>query len=449
MALRGHDMETLLKKTKIGNFICNKKGECLEYLGIRFAHAERFEYAQLIDKYDEVDATKPKPTCMQKRNWSEFEHLEIPERAFYHKEYREGINFEYEEDALYLNIYAPKEGENHPVIVFLHGGGFDSGSINESPFNGEALAKRGNVVVFAEYRVGILGYFTHEEIYKENNRDGNFGLDDMVKALEWVKKNIQNFGGDASNVTVMGQSAGAMSIQYMLCNPSSKELFDKAIMMSGAGLFPKFSLPRPCESTREYWKEVIEISGVKSFAEFKKLPPRDLLQAVETQKGLRKDNTYNTMPVIDGYLIKEPIDKAIKNPYELPLMIGFTNNDMFTYLLAHISKKYARKHNGYLYYFDIDAKGDDNQAFHSADLRYVFGTLEDSWRPYDEHDKEISNLMMDYISSFAKTGNPNHDGAPRWDIFKSKALCLTDDKVEMATPKRMKLLKNTLKGDPR
>ena len=130
-------------------------------------------------------------------------------------------------------------------------------------------------------------------------------------------------------------------------------------------------------------------------------------------------------------------------------MIGFTNNDMFTYLLAHIAKKYAKKHHGYLYYFDIDAKGDDNQAFHSADLRYVFGTLEDSWRPYDEHDKQISNLMMDYITAFAKTGNPNHEGAPKWDIFKSKALCLSDEKVEMAVPKRMKLLKNTLKGDPR
>ena len=159
-------MKHLQKKTNIGNFLCNEKRTCLEFLGIRYAHAKRFEYATLIEKYDDVDATKAKPSCMQKRAWNEFEHLEIPERAFYHKEYREGINFEYEEDASYLNIYAPKEGNNHPVIVFLHGGGFDSGSINESPFNGEELAKRGNVVIFAEYRVGIFGYLTTLLIYQ-------------------------------------------------------------------------------------------------------------------------------------------------------------------------------------------------------------------------------------------------------------------------------------------
>ena len=155
------------------------------------------------------------------------------------------------------------------------------------------------------------------------------------------------------------------------------------------------------------------------------------------------------MPVIDHYLIPEPIDKSIKNPIQVPLMVGFTNNDMFTFLLAHISKKYAKKNHGYLYYFDVDAKGDNNQAFHSADLRYVFGTLKSSWRSYDENDERISQLMMDYISAFAKSGDPNHDGAPRWDIYKNKPLRFGLDKVEMKKAKTMRLIKNTLNGDPR
>lgn len=443
-------MPDILRETPIGTFRGNNREHCLEFLGIPYAHAGRFEYAILQDTYESpFDATKHGPVCMQKRAWPEFEHLEVPERAFYHREFREGTEFQYEEDALLLNIYTPKEPGTYPVIVFFHGGGFDSGSINERVFDGEGLAKRGNVVVFAAYRVGVFGYFTHEDIAKKEGRDGNFGLDDMGKALMWVRAHIDAFGGDKENVTLMGQSAGAMSIQYLLCSKKADGLFDKAIMMSGAGLFPKFSLPRPAENTREYWKEVLALAGCASFEEFKALPAKEVLAAVEKQKALRKDNTYNTMPVIDGYWITDSIDQLIKSPREVPLIIGFTNNDMFTFLLAHIAKKYAKKHHGYLYYFDIDAKGDDNQAFHSSDLRYAFGTLSGSWRPYDDHDRKASEAMMDYFSAFAHTGDPNHEGAPRWDVYHGKPLRFSDGKIAMEPAKRMKLLCNTLKGDPK
>ena len=441
-------MKTFLLKTPIGNFKGNEKERCLEFLGIKYAEAKRFEYASLIEKYDEVDATKPGETCMQKRAWDEFEHLEVPERAFYHKEFRQGIEFKYGEDGLRLNIFAPKQKGSYPVIVFVHGGGFDSGSINESPFDGEELASRGNVVVFIEYRVGVFGYYTNEEIYKKYNRDGNFGLDDIASSFRWVRNNISNFYGDENNITAMGQSAGAMSIQYLLCYKKEK-LFDKAIMMSGAGLFPKFSLPLPFAETRNYWKEVMEISGHKSFEEFKNAPAKDLLAAVDKQKTLRKDNTRNTMPVIDGYLIENNVDIIIKNPTEMPLIVGFTNNDMFTFIIANMAKKYAKEHNGYLYYFDIDAKGDNNQAFHSSDLRYAFGTLKSSWRPYDDSDEKASKLMMDYFSNFAKTGNPNSDNLPKWDLYKNKVLCFTNSGAKMGKANSFRLIKNTFKGDPK
>lgn len=441
-------MDKYTLKTEIGTFLGNERENCIEFLGIKYANAKRFEYSTLINNYGDYDATKRGPSCMQKRGWPEFEHLEIPARAFYNREFRDGTNFEYSEDGLYLNIFTPKEGNNNPVIVYFYGGGFDSGSINESTFDGEELSKRGNTVVFASYRVGVFGYFTNEEIYNKEGRDGNFGLDDMFKALLWVNENIHHFGGDNKNITLMGQSAGAMSIQYLLCSEKAKNLFQKGIMMSGAGLFPKFSLPRPCEKTREYWKEVMALCNTSSLEEIKNISPYDLLKGVEKQKSLRKDNTYNTMPVIDHYLITDSIDKLIKHPQEKPLIIGFTNNDMFTLILANMSKKYAKKHNSYLYYFDIDAKGDNNQAFHSSDIRYVFGTLSSSWRPYEEEDYKTSNMMMDYITSFTKNGNPNHDGAPKWDTYKGKALHITTSGISMDRIKSCKLIKNTFKGDP-
>ena len=122
---------------------------------------------------------------------------------------------------------------------------------------------------------------------------------------------------------------------------------------------------------------------------------------------------------------------------------------MYTFLLAHVSKKYAKEHNAFLYYFDVDALGDKNQAFHSSDLRYVFGTLSSSWRPYDNKDYDISNLMMDYISRFSATGDPNHDGSPYWDIYKRKALCISKNGTKMGKTQNLKLILNTFKGDPK
>ncbi len=444
-------METCLLQTNTGSFLGCVENGCEVFRGIPYARAGRFEYASVIRSYDkEVDARFPGPACMQKRAWPEFEHLEIPERKFYHREFREGIQFTYDEEkGLNLNVFTPEKGDRLPVIVFFHGGGFDSGSINSSPFDGSRLASRGCVVVFAQYRVGVFGYFTHEDVYASEGRDGNFGLDDMMQSLVWVQTHISGFRGDNSNVTVMGQSAGAMSIQYLLCSPRAKDLFHKAIMMSGAGRFPKFSLPKPCEQTRSYWKEVMDLCGCKTLDEIRKIGPKELLQAVETQKTRRKDNTYNTMPVVDHFLLPEGIDRLIRHPKEVPLIIGFTNNDMYTVLLAHVSKKYAKAHGGYLYYFDIDAKGDNSQAFHSADLRYAFGTLASSWRPYAESDERASGLMMDYFARFAETGDPNHDGAPVWDICRGRAMRFSDEGACMARPKIGKLLRNTFKkGDP-
>ena len=260
-------MKKVTLKTTMGTFTGNEYEDACEFLGVRYARADRFEYCRLIDSYEGTyDATKMGNSCPQFRQFHP--HLENPERLFYHKEFREGIDFRYDEDCLNLNIYTPVNASKCPVIIYFHGGGFNSGSSDEDPFKGFELAKRRIITVFAKYRVGVLGYFCHEEVEKKYHRNGNFGLDDQLQAIKWVKKHIEDFGGDKDNITLMGQSAGAISIQYLCLDHDHEGLFQRAVMMSGAGMFPKVALPRRPFETYDYWKQLMELSGCKSFEEF-------------------------------------------------------------------------------------------------------------------------------------------------------------------------------------
>ena len=445
-------MESFIKEitwsTPLGEIRGLDNGTCLEFRGVPFGRAGRFEYAEPVTGWDGVlDATAFGPGCPQNR--AVHEHLEDPVRLFYKKEYREGSEFTYSEDCLNLNVYAPYEAEGAPVILFFYGGGFDSGLNAENPFDGSGWARRGAVAVMANYRVGPLGYLTHEEIQKKYGRDGNFGLDDQLTALRWVRAHIAAFGGDPDNVTLMGQSAGAISVQYLCLNPAHRGLFRRAVMMSGGGLFPRFALPRPAESTRNYWLQFMELAGCRSFEELKAAPLADIFEAVERIKALRKDTIYHTMPVVDGALLPGPVDRLIESPLPLDYLIGYTNNDMYAPVMAFIGNKFGRKNGAYLYWFDLDAPGDDNRAFHSSDLRYMFGTLDRSWRPYKQRDYEASGQMMDYLVNFARTGDPNGPGLPPWRKGKP-ALRIGPKGTKMGHVSYYKLLKNMLtKGDPK
>ena len=445
-------MESFIKEitwsTPLGEIRGLDNGTCLELRGVPFGRAGRFEYAEPVTGWDGVlDATAFGPGCPQNR--AVHEHLEDPVRLFYKKEYREGSEFTYSEDCLNLNVYAPYEAEGAPVILFFYGGGFDSGLNAENPFDGSGWARRGAVAVMANYRVGPLGYLTHQEIQKKYGRDGNFGLDDQLTALRWVRAHIAAFGGDPDNVTLMGQSAGAISVQYLCLNPAHRGLFRRAVMMSGGGLFPRFALPRPAESTRDYWLQFMELAGCRTFEELKAAPLADIFEAVERIRALRKDTIYHTMPVVDGALLPGPVDRLIETPLPLDYLIGYTNNDMYAPVMAYIGNKFGRKNGAYLYWFDLDAPGDDYRAFHSSDLRYMFGTLDRSWRPYKQRDYEASGQMMDYLVNFARTGDPNGPGLPLWRKGKP-ALRIGPKGTGMGHVSYYKLLKNMLtKGDPK
>ncbi len=434
--------------TSLGRIIGLEEENSYVYKGIPFAHAERFHYATLVDSLgEEFDATKPGDACIQKRCY--YPHLEVKERMFYHREFREGITFHYSEDCLNLTIYTPKEKGCYPVLVFIHGGGFDSGANSESGFDGDMFAKNGIVSVFLQYRVGVFGYFCHEDIQKEFSHDGNFGLDDQVKGLMWVKKHIAEFSGDPKKITLMGQSAGAMSIQTMLLSEKCKGLFSQAILLSGGGKFPFIARPKPVEERRDYWLEVMKECHCETLEEFRKIEPKKIFDALEIIKPKHKDNTISTMTMIDHYYLVEDQKVGFRKKSEIPTIISFTNNDMYTILLARMAIKYAKKNDCYCLYFDVDAKGDENKAFHSCDLRYVFHTLKSSWRPYDEKDEEISLMMVSYFSSFIKNGNPNWDRLPKWEKKKGKALRITQKKTRMSKPNYFSLLRNTFLGDPK
>ena len=479
----------MILTTACGKISGFEKDGCAVFLGVPYAKAGRFEYARMVTNWSDgadfvLDATKMGKACPQMRTFHE--HLEIAERTFYHREFREGISFEYDEDCLNLNIWVPAEAldgtegtagvqsgteadgtagspghaeaevqvgasgvKKYPVMIFIHGGGFDSGANSESPFDGTVYAKRGIVCVFINYRVGILGYLTHPEIQKRFGRNGNFGLDDQLTALKWVRKNIGDFGGDVENITISGQSAGAISVQYMCLNHANEGLFKNAFMISGGGKFPDFALPRPAGQTQAYWQDFMKAAGIcgtdvenaESFDVLKNMPLQQIFDTMDKFKSTRKDNTYNTMPVIDGVLIPEPIQTLIKNPLKINYLLGYTNCDLYAPLMALIGHKFARKNGGYVYFFDVDAPGDGKKAFHSSDLRYIFGTLDRSWRPYDDKDRQIAAVMQNFIAEFVRTGNMNCErGGKRALHFTSKG------KIRMIRPRYLRLVYNMLFG---
>ena len=443
----------VLLHTACGDVRGIAREDCRAFLGVPFAHAARFCYAVPAERWDGVlDATRFGPGCPQNR--AVHEHPEHPTRRFYKREFRDGLTFSYDEDCLNLNIYTPAEARGAPVIVFFYGGGFDSGLNSESPFDGAALARRGIVTVFANYRVGPLGYLTGAEVRAEAGREGNFGLDDQLTAIRWVKAHIGDFGGDGENITLMGQSAGAISTQYLCLNPANAGLFRRAAMLSGAGRFPKPFLPKRAEDTRPYWAEFARLCGCDSLAALRRVPTDTLFDAVERIKTLRRDNTVCTMPVVDGLLLPEDAGALFRSPLPIDYLIGYTNTDLYAPVMAWIGNRFARQTGAYIYFFDLDAPGDDNRAFHSADLRYVFGTLEKSWRPYGARDDAASAQMMDYLANFARCGDVNGPGLPRWDragrALRPGVLRIGPEGTAMGHTPYGRLLRNFLaKGEPK
>jgi Carboxylesterase type B len=236
------------------------------------------------------------------------------------------------EDCLYLNIWtgAKSNQERRPVIVYIHGGSFTTGSGSIDVYNGENMAKKGAVFVTINYRLGIFGFYANPELSKESgyNASGNYGILDQIAALKWVRENIAAFGGNPENVTVAGESAGSMSVNMLQASPLAKGLFQRVIGESG-GLFGsqgfKHGTMQTLASAEQDGLNLEHNLNKKSIAELRKMPASDLLKV---------EKTISTRPIVDGYVLHDTIYNTFEKDEEndVPALIGSNANESALFL---------------------------------------------------------------------------------------------------------------------
>ena len=385
------------------------------------------------------------------------------------------------EDCLYLNVWtaAPSAEAKRPVLVYLHGGGFSEGSGSVAVYDGEKLAKKGLVVVTINYRLGALGFLAHPELTAESSHhaSGNYGLLDQVLTLEWVRGNIAAFGGDPDNVTLAGQSAGAIAVYLLTASPLAAGLFHRAIVQSGPGGLAAFglgsphALAGPLVEAEARGTDFAAARGASSLSALRAMPAADLAPtAAAGSPPLRFG------PVVDGYFLPDDVVAiyAAGAQNDVPLLTGFNADeasafpgygtltvdglrqmatqrfgasaDAFLALypaatdeaagqaqkvslrdaaavaLEQLAAERARtaKTSTYLYYFGRGIPWPEHPefgAFHTAEVPYVFDNLGLLDRPWQAVDREIADAVSTYWVSFATTCDPNSPGRPPWPTY--------------------------------
>ena len=358
------------------------------------------------------------------------QHFTDPD-GLYQKEFYDNPDFHFliSEDCLYLNIWTPAHtaSEKLPVAVWIHGGGFEHGFSTELEFDGEAYARKGVILATISYRVNVFGFLYDQKQEEELGFSGNQGLLDQIAALEWISENIAAFGGNPDNITIMGQSAGAMSSHVLTFSPLAAPMIHQAILQSGSIA----GFPSPMVFTKAQAQAVTdklyELCGVSSIEELRRLPAEDLLDRSDELMTLYPSLPFR--PVVDGHVLPDTPDVLTKEGgmARIPYLMGVTKDDLFIpegashreggFFTAAVSFANAcRKQNlpVYLYEFCHDLPGSSDGAFHSSELWYTFGTLDRCWRPMTDADHALAEKMVTCWTDFMKHGNPNSTGTNDW-----------------------------------
>ena len=387
---------------------------------------------------------------------------------------------EVSENCLYLNVWTPAKSAHAklPVFVYIYGGGFTGGSGAVPIYDGEGLARKGLVVVTFNYRLGVFGFLAHPELTKESghNASGNYGLLDQIAALRWVRANILAFGGDPARVTIAGQSAGAISVHYLLASPLAKGLYQGAIAQSGGssvetGAGVPAIAPNDLAAAEADGVRFASQKGVSSLRELRAMTWQELLKPVPWgQPGLPRFS-----PIVDGYVAPlSPLDALMQGKLnDVTVLTGCTTSEIAFGLMGprprvsadiyqhQAARKYgaaadeflklypagsddranesrtaastdealvgmylwARKRDAaartktFIYLWDHPMPGPQAArwaAFHSSEIVYAMNTLYASDRPFTDTDRKIADMMSSYWANFAASGDPSGRGLPHW-----------------------------------
>ncbi len=381
------------------------------------------------------------------------------------------------EDCLTLNVWTPArhDGAKLPVMVWIHGGGFIGGTSAYRVYDGASFAEDGVVLVSLNYRLGRLGWYAHPALLKEPGPVANYGLMDELAALKWVRANIAAFGGDPGNVTIFGESAGGIMVNFSLISPEAHGLFDKAISESGFGRFDPPPVAQMAKTDQAYAAtRGVTGDGPAAAASLRALPAQAMLEPV---KGL--DASDAPRPMKDGVLISERVDDGFARGHQarLPYLLGGNSFEASLYaagiasnpgyviamagpdhartvaffgdgsqdsvraaynmttegLVIEPDRKLAQLDTKtgvpvYLYYFSYLPPAQRTTlpgAEHGAELGYVFESLPPNQIKLGTHviaaatppDLAISAAMHAYWVAFAKTGDPGTAGGPRWPAY--------------------------------